>query len=316
MPSTSASTARSRAWVAWRRPADPLELAAGVGAQLAEGVELARQLGEVVVELGKLLDLDALHGDGDVGLLAGGLAARELAGEGRRLAGRHAGERLVQALEHRPAADLVRQAARLRVLDRLAVHRRGQVDGRVVAVLRRALRGLERGEPLAQRRQVLLHVVRRDRGGLHGDRQLGEVGQLELRPDLDLGRERQVLAVVELGHLDVRLAEGEHLGLLYGLAVELGQRLVDRLGQHGGAAHPHVNDLRRNPARAEPWDAHLPRHLAVSLVEARLEFLESNFDAQPDTGRAQLFDGGLHGGVTPETWTVTARWAQSKVYGG
>ena len=69
--------------------------------------------------------------------------------------------------------------------------------------------------------------------------------------------------------------------------------------QHGGPAYPHVDDLRRNPARAEPRDAHLPRHLTVSLVEARLEFLEGTLDAQPDTGPAELFDFSLHDGVTP-----------------
>ena len=98
------------------------------------------------------------------------------------------------------------------------------------------------------------------------------------------------------------LAEGEHLGLLHGLAVELGQGVVHCLGQHRATADPHVDDARRNLARAEAGDARLLRHLFVSLVEARLEFLEGNLDAQPDTGRAQLFDIGLHGGVTPETW--------------
>jgi hypothetical protein len=157
----------------------------------------------------------------------------------------------------------------------------------------------------------------RDLGVLYGDGQLGQVGQLELGPHLDLGRERQLLAVFQLGDVDVRLAEGEHLGLLHRLAVELGQRVVDRLGQHRAAAHPHVDDLRRDATGTEAWDAHLPRHLTVSLVQARLEFLKGNFDAQPDPGRAQLFDGGLHGGVTPGTWTVTARNVRrEKVYGG
>ncbi len=179
---------------------------------------------------------------------------------------------------------------------------RGQVDRRVVAVLGRALGGLEAGEALAQVVQVLLDVLVGDLGVVDGDAERGEVGELELRPDFDLGRERELLAVVELRDLDVRLAEGEHVGLLHGLAVELGQRVVHRLGQHRAAADPHVDDARRNLARAEPGDARLLRHLFVSLVEARLELLEGNLDAQPDTGRAQLFDIGLHGGVTPETW--------------
>ena len=117
---------------------DPLELLAGVFLQLVQRVELARELREVVVELGQLLDLDGLHGHRDVGFLALGRAAGQLALERRGVARGQAGERLVQAVEHRAAADLVRLAGRLGVLDELAVHARGQVDRRVVAVLGRA----------------------------------------------------------------------------------------------------------------------------------------------------------------------------------
>ena len=268
-----------------------------------QGVELARELREVVVELGQLLDLDGLHGDRDVGLLALGLAAGQLALERRRIARGQAGERLVQAVEHRPAADLVRLAGRLRVLDRARRPRsrtgrwscsRRPPPGRC-AVLRLAKRSrrLSRYSSTSSSVTSALSTVTTERG---------EVGELELGPDLDLGRERELLAVVELGDLHVRLAEDEHLGLLHRLAVELGQRVVHRLAQHRATADPHVDDARRNLARPEPGDARLLRHLFVSLVEARLELLEGNLDAQPDTGRAQLFDIGLHGGVTPETW--------------
>src|SRR3984957_8339384 len=170
--------------------------------------------------------------------------------------------------------------ARLRVLDQFAVHRRGQVHGHVVAVLGRTLHALKAREALAQGGEVLVNVVRGYLGAVDGDRQRVEVGQLELGPDLDLGRERQLLAVLELGDFHIRLAEDEHLGLLDGLAVELGQRVVDRLGQHRAPPDPHVDDARRHLARTAPGDARLLRDFAVSLVEARLKLLEGNLDAQ------------------------------------
>jgi hypothetical protein len=49
----------------------PLQLRPGVGAQLAQRVELAGHLGEVVVQAGHVLGLDAVHGHRHVGLLAG-----------------------------------------------------------------------------------------------------------------------------------------------------------------------------------------------------------------------------------------------------
>ena len=48
-----------------------------------------------------------------------------------------------------------------------------------------------------------------------------EVGDLEPGPDVDLGGEGQLLAVVQLGDLEVRLAEREHVVVLQRLAVEL-----------------------------------------------------------------------------------------------
>jgi hypothetical protein len=51
-------------------------------AQLGDGVELARQLGELVVGLGKLALLDGGEGDLDLGVLPLVLAAQQLRGEG------------------------------------------------------------------------------------------------------------------------------------------------------------------------------------------------------------------------------------------
>ena len=67
-----------------------LGLRGDVGAQLVEGVELGGELGEVVVERGQLADLDRLHGDGALGVVALVVAAGQRCGEGLGLARGHA----------------------------------------------------------------------------------------------------------------------------------------------------------------------------------------------------------------------------------
>ncbi len=124
-------------------PPHPLELPAGGRPELAQGVELARRLGELVVELGQFLDLDALHGHGHLGGAAGQLAAGQFRAEVAGLARGHPGQRLVKAVQHGPGADLVRYAAGLRILDRLAVDGGRQVDRDEVAVGDRAVDALE-----------------------------------------------------------------------------------------------------------------------------------------------------------------------------
>jgi hypothetical protein len=240
-----------------------------------------------------------VHGDRDVGLLARVLAAGQLGAERPGVAGAHPGQRLVQAVQHAAAADLVGQAAGLGVLDRVAVHAGRQVDRHVVARLDRPVGALQRGEPLAQRAQVLIHLLVGDVRVVHGDRHTVDVGQVELRPHVDLGGERQLLAVVQLGDLHLGLAEREHLVLLQGLAVQLGHRVVDRVLEHRAAADPLVDDPRRDPAGPEPGHPYLPAHLPVGVVEVRLELLERDLDGQADPGRAQLLDVSFHAGTTP-----------------
>ena len=209
--STSASTALSLACVALLELLDPLKLLAGVFLQLVEGVELACELGEVVVELGQLLDLDGLHGHRDVGLLALGLAAGQLALERRRLAGGQAGERIVQAVEHRrrcrsrrtgrsPGRPRRVRRPRSRT-GRSSCSRRSSAGRCAVLRLAKRSRRLFRYSSMSSSVTSALSTVTLS---------VDEVGELELGPDLDLGRERELLAVVELRDLHFRLAEGEH----------------------------------------------------------------------------------------------------------
>ncbi len=206
-----------------------------------------------------------------------------------------------------PLPDLVGDAAGLGVLDEF--RRRPRRTGR--STTKSPLGGgpvhaAQRGEPLPQVAEVLLDLVRADLGVLHGDLDGGQVGQVEPGPDVHLGGEGELLAVVELGDLQLGLAERADLAVLQRLPVQLRHRVVDRLLQHGAAAQPLVDDLWRDVARPEPGDPDLPAHLAVSLVEAGLQLLEGNLDGQLHPGRAELLDIGLHGGVTP--WSP-ARWS-------
>ena len=59
--------------------------------------------------------------DGHLDVLADQVAADQLGGEGLLVAGGHAGQRLVEAVEHAAAADLVGHAGQLGALDGLAV---------------------------------------------------------------------------------------------------------------------------------------------------------------------------------------------------
>ena len=164
----------------------PAEALAHVGGQLLGGVELRGHLGELVVELGQLLLLDLVDGHRHLDVLADQVAADELGGEGLLVAGRHAGQRLVEPVEHAALADLVGHAADLGALDGLAVLGGLEVEHDEVAVGGRALDVVEGGEPLTQRLDLLLDVG---------------VGDLDV---LDLGLEAVVVGHGDLGlHLDL-----------------------------------------------------------------------------------------------------------------
>ena len=97
---------------------------ADVLAQLVERVE-AGLGGEVVVELGKLLGLDLLDRDRELGLLAGQLVGRVVLGEGDRdgaLVARGGALELLLEAGHEPArAELDHLVAALAAGERLAV---------------------------------------------------------------------------------------------------------------------------------------------------------------------------------------------------
>ena len=164
-----------------------------VVAQLVEGVELAGRLGEVVVERRQLALLDGLHGDGDLRLLARrSRRRRALVGNSLDSPADRPAAASSRPSSSEPWPDLVGQPLGGEVVDRLAVHRRGQVDGHEVAVGRGALDAGEGGEPVAQAVELLVDLLVGDLGVVDGDLEAAVVGHLELGADVDLGGEDEL----------------------------------------------------------------------------------------------------------------------------
>lgn len=124
-----------------------------------------------------------------------------------------------------------------------------QVDGDEVAVGDRPVHPGQGAESSPQGLQFGVDVVVTDLDRVHRDGQRTRVGQGELGPDVDLGGERQLLAVLLLGDLDLGLAQRVHLRLGDRLSVPRGQRVGDDLVEHRLAAEA---GLQHNFAGALP----------------------------------------------------------------
>src|SRR5690606_17071840 len=177
--------------------------------------------------------------------------------------------------------------------DLLAVDGGGQVDGGEVAVLGRALDTGEGAEAGAQVVELGLHLLVGHLDVGDGDRQVVQVRDRDLRTDVDLGGELQHVLVLELGDLEVGLAEGADVAGLHGLHVLGGDGLVDDLVEHRSTADPALKDGRGGLARAEAGDPDLLSDLAVGAVEVRFELVERHLDIDLHARRAQLLDGAL-----------------------
>ena len=272
----------------------PADLLGQVGAQLFNSVEFAGQLGEVLVDLGQRPLGNGLHGDGHLRLATGEAAGNQRGGEGLALPGGEPGDGVVDAIDQIAGADGVGQPLGGGLVECLAVDGGGQIDADQIAIGGSPLDHGGGGEPLAQRLDLLVDVGIGDLDVVDGDRDRRKVGQLELRTDVDLGGERQRVAVIDPGHLDLRLAEGVQRGLGHRLAVLGGHRLVDHLGENGAATEPGVENARRHLARPEARDANLATEDAVGLVEVWFELVERNLDGELHPGRVQVLDGALH----------------------
>jgi len=153
----------------------PFQVVAQVSQHLFGGVELADQLCELVVDVWQLLFLDLDDLDLDLGVLATVWPTHQGGGELLRLARLHAGQGLVQAVEHAAGAELVRHIGRLGVLKHLAILARSQVDGDHVTGGGSPLHVCEGSEPLAQQVEAFLDVFIGNLRGRYFDHYLGQV---------------------------------------------------------------------------------------------------------------------------------------------
>ena len=163
----------------------------------------AQRLGQRLVDFGQVGRFDLLHGDHEVGLLAGHVLAvvvgRESQREGLALAGLHAAHGVLEFLEHLAFADQELEVLGLAALEGLAVDLAFEVDRHAVAFLGRGvLRAL--GEGAALLAQDVQRLV--DGGVGHFGAELldfgrGQVADLHFGIDL----EHRVESQLALGRL-------------------------------------------------------------------------------------------------------------------
>ena len=131
-----------------------LDRAADCVLELVERLH-AEALGELVVDLDLARRLDLLHGDVELGLLAGEVRGAVVRREGdlhlAALAGLGADELLLEARDERARAELDLDALALAALELLAVDAAGEVDDDAIAGLRPGLGGLCRERPVLRR---------------------------------------------------------------------------------------------------------------------------------------------------------------------
>ena len=270
-------------------------------AQLLDGVELGGELGELVVDLGQLTLLDGSGGHRDLGLLTGVLPAGQLGGEGGGLVGLQTAQRVIQPLEHVALADLIGDA-RDRV-DLLVIDDGLEIDGDEVPGLGRALHGLQGAEAGAEALQLAVDVLVADLHGIDDDLGAAQVRQVELGADGDLGGENEPAAlgagdVGQLGDLDLGLGHGNATDLSNGVAVEVGELVVDGLLDDGPTADALVDDPVGDVTATEAGDLDLGADLLVGGIQAGLELLIGDLNGQLDATGVKILDSGLHGGCS------------------
>ncbi len=274
----------------------PLDLRAQAAAELADRVELAGDLGEVVVGLRKLALLDGGDGDGDLGVLAFVVSAHERSLERGGLPRAQRVERLVDALDELARTDLVGDAVGR--VDLFVADDGNQVDLGEVAGLGWAVHRDERAEAAAKTVELFFDVVDADLGGVDRDLDVVVVGEGDLGAHVDLDGQQQVagevLLVGPLRDIGFGATERSQLVLFHSLAVEAVEAFVDRVLEDGGLADPLIDDGRRNLALAEAGDVDLLGDVPVGVGDAGLQFLRRHRDGELRACGAELFDRGLH----------------------
>ena len=180
-------------------------------------------------------------------------------------------------------------------LDRLTVDSCREIDGDEVAVLHSAIDTGQRAEPLTQRLQLLVDGRVIDLQGIDRDIDGRVIRKCNFGANVDLGGECELVTVLDLGDLDLRLADRLDVLRGHSLRVACRECVVDDLLEHGAAADPRLEQLGRSLARTEARQTNLLRECLVGAVEIRLELLEGHLNVDTDSRRAELLDGALHG---------------------
>jgi hypothetical protein len=169
--------------------------------------------------------------------------------------------------------------ARLAAVELLAVDRADEVDHEEVAVVGRALHGLERRERLAQALQLGLNLLRVDRRVAPADLQALVLPELRGRHDAYLDRESERQPRLgQVGQVELRVADGGDAGVGQRLLVPARQPAPHGLVHDGLAADLAQHDLGRHLALAKARHPHLAAELRGRAAHLALEGLAGHLD--------------------------------------
>ena len=206
---------------------------------------------------------------------------------------------LLEAGDQPARPELEQLVAAVAAFERLAVDAADVVDHHVVAVLGRALHGLERREPVAQAARSRRRSAPRRPGARAGrprgpcTRRAWRAGRTPISIEncerLPLGR--QLAGTSSSGS-----PTGAIPALVDRVRVPAPERAPQRLVEDRLAAEPADHDRRRHLALAEAGHAHLAAELARGLLDAALDLLGRDLRLDAHARLGQLGDACLDAG--------------------
>src|SRR5215213_10964075 len=267
-----------------------LELLAHSGAQLVQRLELARLLGELVVERRQVTGLYLLDVHVEQNRLIPERLLRVVRGEGNpellALSGLHPQEVLLEVREKLAAADLEHVVLGLAALKRLT---RGHplaaevYDDEVAVPDGPVLDRRERRELPAHLLELLVHLLFGHRGLASGHLDTLVLTERCLGPDGDGSRKLEALLLVQrLVEVDLGPVYGPQVGLDDRLRVPGRQPLLESLVVDVVAAKVVLDHAPRRLARPEAGDPDLPPQLAHLSLHPRPDRLGGHLDVEAD----------------------------------
>src|SRR5918996_1477799 len=283
-----------------------LQLAAHLGPDRVERVELAERLGELVVEGRQqlLLDLTDLQRGG------AGLAPQRLhpviVGEAEAdltlVARPHADDGGIDLRQHGAAADdevIAGGGGRLVALGGERV-----VDDDQVALGGGALDAAELGVLVAHALERLHHFGIRDRRGRVLDLHAAILGQDDGRLDFDDGREGQRRAFLQREVPKVRLVHGVDARLGQRAAVDVRDEVLGHLSAHI-VREVQLHERARHVPAPEARQARPLLHAPVGLLPLLLDDVRRRLDSQTTLASLDLLHGDLHAGLVSSCGSYT-----------